>query len=132
MKNLIPIFFLIFLVGCSKTFEADIPQEKMVDIIYDLTIASSARSTANKRDSVQYVISYQQLLKKHGIDSLKFVKAQEQYRKKPEVYAAIYDSVHKKIQTKLEETRALKPDKDEETVIKVIDVKKLSFPNRNK
>ena len=132
MKNLIPIFFLIFLVGCSKTFEADIPQEKMVDIIYDLTIASSARSTANKRDSVQYVISYQQLLKKHGIDSLKFVKAQEQYRKSPEIYAAIYDSVHKKIQTKLEEARALKPDKDEETVIKVIDVKKLSFPSRNK
>lgn len=131
MKHLISAFFLFFLFGCSKTFEADIPQEKMVDILYDLTVASSARSTSNKRDSIQYVVSYQQLLKKHGIDSLQFVNAQEQYRKKPEVYAAIYDSVNQRLQIKLQELRASKPDETEENTIQLIDVKKVSFSRRN-
>lgn len=132
MKNLIPIFFLIFLIGCSNTEKAEVSQEKMVDVLYDLTVASSARNTANRRDTVQYVVDYKQILKKHGIDSLKFIKAQKIYQQDPDVYAVIYDSVQKRLQKKLEEVRASKVDSTEEKLNPVINVKELKALRRNK
>ncbi|MEG0915612.1 MAG: DUF4296 domain-containing protein [Myroides sp.] len=132
MKNLVSIFFLIILVGCSNTEKAEIPQEKMVDVLYDLTVSSSARSTANRRDTVQYVVDYKQILKKHGIDSLKFIKAQKVYQQDPDVYTVIYDSVQKRLQKKLEEVRATKVDSTEEKLNPVINVKELKALRRNK
>jgi len=132
MKNLLSIFFLIILVGCSNTEKAEVSQEKMVDVLYDLTVSSSARSTANRRDTVQYVVDYKQILKKHGIDSLKFIKAQKVYQQDPDVYAVIYDSVQKRLQKKLEEVRATKVDSTEEKLNPVINVKELKALRRNK
>lgn len=132
MKNLVSIFFLIILVGCSNTEKAEVSQEKMVDVLYDLTVSSSARSTANRRDTVQYVVDYKQILKKHGIDSLKFIKAQKVYQQDPDVYAVIYDSVQKRLQKKLEEVRATKVDSTEEKLNPVINVKELKALRRNK
>lgn len=132
MKNLVSIFFLIILVGCSNTEKTEISQEKMVDVLYDLTVSSSARNTANRRDTIQYVVSYQGILKKHGIDSLKFIKAQKVYQQDPDVYAVIYDSVQKRLQKKLEEVRATKVDSTEEKLNPVINVKELKALRRNK
>lgn len=130
MKNLVSAFFLIILVGCSNTEKAEIPQEKMVDVLYDLTVSSSARSTANRRDTVQYVVDYKQILKKHGIDSLKFIKAQKVYQQDPDMYAVIYDSVQKRLQKKLEEVRATKVDSTEEKLNPVISIKDVPFSRR--
>lgn len=132
MKNLVSVFFIIIIVGCSNTEKAEIPQEKMVDVLYDLTVSSSARSTANRRDTIQYVVDYKQVLKKHGIDSLKFIKAQKVYQQDPDVYAVIYDSVQKRLQKKLEEVRATKVDSTEEKLNPVINVKELKALRRNK
>jgi len=132
MKNLLSIFFLIILFGCSNTEKDEVSQEKMVDVLYDLTVSSSARSTANRRDTVQYVVDYKQILKKHGIDSLKFIKAQKVYQQDPDVYAVIYDSVQKRLQKKLEEVRATKVDSTEEKLNPVINVKELKALRRNK
>lgn len=113
MKKLISILVLTALASCTQTETSEIPQEKMMDILYDLTVASSAKSTANKNDSVQYFVSYKDVLKKHQVDSLQFVVAQDFYRNNPEVYAVIYDSVHARLQKKLDEVRALPPEKEE-------------------
>jgi len=102
----------------------------MVDVLYDLTVSSSARSTANRRDTIQYVVDYKQLLKKHGIDSLKFIKAQKVYQQDPDVYAVIYDSVQKRLQKKLEEVRATKVDSTEEKLNPVISIKDVPFSRR--
>ena len=130
MKNLLSIFFLIILVSCSNTEKAEVSQEKMVDVLYDLTVSSSARSTANRRDTIQYVVDYKQVLKKHGIDSLKFIKAQKVYQQDPDVYAVIYDSVQKRLQKKLEEVRATKVDSTEEKLNSVISIKDVPFSRR--
>lgn len=132
MKKLVSIFFLIILIGCSYTEKAEVSQEKMVDVLYDLTVSSSARSTANRRDTIQYVVDYKQILKKHDIDSLKFIKAQKVYQQDPDVYAVIYDSVQKRLQKKLEEVRATKVDSTEEKLNPVINVKELKALRRNK
>jgi len=130
MKNLVSIFFLIILVGCSNPEKAEVSQEKMVNVLYDLTVSSSARSTANRRDTIQYVVDYKQILKKHGIDSLKFIKAQKVYQQDPDVYAVIYDSVQKRLQKKLEEVRATKVDSTEEKLNPVISIKDVPFSRR--
>ena len=130
MKNLVSIFFLIILVGCSKTEKAEISQEKMVDVLYDLTVSSSARNTANRRDTIQYVVDFNQILKKHGVDSVKFIKSQKIYQQDPDVYAAIYDSVNVKIQKKLEDVRATKVDSTEEKLNPVINMKDVPFSRR--
>ncbi|WCM43390.1 DUF4296 domain-containing protein [Flavobacterium sp. CBA20B-1] len=129
MKNLISIFLLILLVSCSNTEQAVIPQDKMVDVIYDLTVSSSARNTANRRDTLQYVVSYEQILKKHGIDSLQFVKAQKAYQQNPELYTAIYDSVIHRLQKQLEEVRKTKPA-EEEQIAPVVNFKEIPFSRR--
>ena len=114
MKQIVAILFLLVLGSCSQNETAVVPQDKMVDVIYDLTLSSSARNTSNRRDSVQYVVSYESVLKKHGLDSLQFVKAQDAYRKNPETFAAIYDSVNNRLRKELEAIRAEKPDADTE------------------
>ena len=132
MKNLVSAFFLIILIGCSNIEKAEVSQEKMVDVLYDLTVSSSARSTANRRDTIQYIVDYKQILKKHGIDSLKFIKAQKVYQQDPDVYAVIYDSVQKRLQKKLEEVRATKVDSTEEKLNPVISIKDVPFSRRRK
>lgn len=115
MKQIVAILFLLVLGSCSQNETAVVPQDKMVEVIYDLTLSSSARNTSNRRDSVQYVVSYESVLKKHGLDSLQFVKAQDAYRKNPETFAAIYDSVNSRLRKELEAIRAEKPDTDTES-----------------
>lgn len=115
MKQIVAILFLLVLGSCSQNETAVVPQDKMVDVIYDLTLSSSARNTSNRRDSVQYVVSYESVLKKYGLDSLQFVKAQDAYRKNPETFAAIYDSVNSRLRKELEAIRAEKPDTDTES-----------------
>lgn len=128
MKQLFSIILVFgLLLGCSKKPNYSVSQEKMVDVLTDLTIASSIRSVTSKRDSVQYLVTYQSILKKHGLDSLKFIEAQNSYQKSPELYEVIYDSVQKRLQKKLDETRALPPEKGEDDEIKVIKIKDIPF-----
>ena len=101
------------MVGCSKNQSATIPKEKMVDVIYDLTLSSSARNTYNRRDTIEYVVSYESILQKHGLDSLQFVAAQNEYRKNSEVFAGIYDSVSSRLRKELDIIRATKPTEEE-------------------
>lgn len=129
MKYII-LIFIVAIVSCSKDQSANISQEKMVEIVYDLTLASSAQNTSNKRDSIQYFTSYNQILKKHGTDSIQFVAAQNIYKKNPDVYAAIYDSVEVKLRKELEVIRASEPDEEEYLVSPIIDFKVQSSRNK--
>ncbi len=127
MKKIVVLLGILCVFGCSKNEKADVSQEKMVDVLTDLTIASSARSISNKRDSVQYIVSYENILKKHGLDSLQFVKAQRVYQEDPDVYTAIYDSVYNRLQIKLEEIRATPADKDENQIIPISRLRDVSI-----
>jgi len=129
MKKSVFLLAVLTAAACTRNEVPEIPQEKMVDVLYDLTVASSTRSLASKRDTVQYLVPYKDILKKHGLDSLRFTRAQLAYEENPDVYAAIYDSVYKRIQKKLEETRALPADKNE-VQAPLINVKNIPFSRR--
>src|SRR5690606_11395061 len=113
MKYFFLFCIILFMVGCSKNQSATIPKEKMVDVIYDLTLSSSARNTYNRLDTIQYVVSYESILQKYGLDSLQFVAAQNEYRKNPEVIAGIYESVSSRLRKELGIIRATKPTEEE-------------------
>lgn len=127
MKRITFLLAVLITTACTKEQAAEIPQEKMVDVLYDLTVASSARSLSSRRDTVQYLVPYKDILKKHGIDSLAFVKAQLAYQENPDQYAAIYDSVFKRLQKKLEEARALPHEKGADTIKTILNIKNIPF-----
>ena len=118
MKKIIAYLLFISVISCAKSDKNPISNEKMVDIIYELTMASSASAVANTSDSVQYYVNANTILKKHGIDSLTFVKAQSFYQNNPEAYLVIYDSVKGRIQKELEKVQKLPLDEEDE-VLKV-------------
>lgn len=103
----------------------------MIDVLTDLTIASSSKTVSNRRDSIHYYSSHERILKEHGIDSMQFVTAQKIYQNNPDLYANIYDSVNNRIQKKMEEVRSESSDDPQET--KVIPATKImELPGRNK
>ena len=114
MKKIIAYLLFISVISCAKSDKNPISNEKMVDIIFELTMASSASAVANTTDSVQYYVSANTILKKHGIDSLTFVKAQSFYQNNPEAYLVIYDSVKERIQKDLEKVQQQPLDKEDE------------------
>lgn len=130
MKKTVFLLAVLAAAACSGDKAPGITQEKMVDVLYDLTVASSTRSLSSRRDTVQYLVPYKDILKKHGLDSLRFAKAQLAYQENPDLYAAIYDSVYKRIQKKLEETRALPVDKNEEIQVPPENLKNIPFSRR--
>lgn len=130
MKKYILFLGVLIVFGCSEKQKADVSKEKMINILTELTLASSARSISNNRDSVQYIVSYESILKKYGLDSLEFAKAQHAYQQDPDVYAVIYDSVHNRLQKKVEEIRASKIDSTEEKINPVISIKDVPFSRR--
>lgn len=130
MKKYIIGLIILGLLSCSEKESATISQEKMVDVLTDLTIASSARTVSSKRDSIQYYVSYGRILKLHGVDSLQFIKAQQIYQKDPDLYAVIYDSVNNRIQKKLDKVRAEPADEEETKVIPVSKIREMPFSKR--
>jgi len=119
MKYLLLFILFATLFSCDKNKEANVSKEQMVNVLYDLTLSSSARNTASKRDSIQYIVDYKEILKKHGLDSVTFIKAQSFYQQDPDEYANIYDSVQTRLFKKLEEIRATKPDSTEEQTVRL-------------
>lgn len=130
MKKYIVGLVILGLLSCSEKEKTKVSQEKMIDVLTDLTIASSARTVSNKRDSIQYYTSYEHILELHGLDSLQFVKAQQAYQSDPDLYAVIYDSVNNRIQKKLDEVRAEPTEEEETAITPVSKIRDLPFSRR--
>lgn len=131
-KVLIGCLFLLF-VSCSKQEKAPISEEKMIELLTDLTIASSSKTVFNRRDTIHYYSSHERILKEHGIDSLQFIKAQKIYQNNPDLYANICDSVNYRIQRKMETVRMETSEGSQEIkVIPATRVMKVSGKNKIK
>ena len=106
MKKLITLILsVVVLVSCKQNGtvlperpENLLSEEKMVDVIYEMSVLSAAKSTnrklleSNRVDPVDYVYS------KHNIDSLQFAQSSDYYSHDLEIYESIYSRVKKKLQ----------------------------------
>lgn len=113
MKNWIAALALIA-ISCGDKVEKPsnlIPEDKMVDILYDLTLLDASRAQNPTRlKQADNLNTY--IYKKHGIDSLQFVKSNRFYAADPKEYRKLFEKVGTRIDADLEKAEG-KPAKKE-------------------
>ena len=105
MNKLNVIIILSFVLGCNNSLtQKPIPpdnlisQEKMVDIIYDMTLINVAKGVNKSILENNGIIPEQYLFKKHSIDSILFARSNEYYSYDLKTYQIIYDKVKIKLE----------------------------------
>lgn len=92
---------LIACEGKRSTVPPDlIPQEKFVDVLFDVRLLEGAYSTkVSKPDTIKMKMEayYQSLFDKHGISKLQFITSEEYYMKNSNLLLSIEDSVMEKL-----------------------------------
>ena len=106
MKNIVSIILLFLLsISCDsnavKKPENLIEREKMVDIIYDLSILEAAKSQKPIVLEQYQIQSNTYIYKKYQVDSIQFANSVKYYATDLENYYNIYDSVNKRIERNL-------------------------------
>jgi hypothetical protein len=99
MKLFLTVFIVIsFFIGCQGTIEKPdnlIPEDKMIEILYDFAILEGVKSdgTLNQNE----LNSDEFIYKKYKVDSLQLAKSNEYYSSDVEQYSKMYQKVYDKI-----------------------------------
>ena len=105
MNKLQRIIILCLVFSCNNTLNQNnkppenlISKEKMVDIIYDMTLITVAKGVNKSILENNGIIPEQYLFNKHSIDSMLFAKSNEYYSYDLKTYQTIYDNVKIKLE----------------------------------
>lgn len=104
MKKVIVVLLLVSISCKNNRIERPdkpnnlIAQEKMVEIIYDMAIVSSAKGINRKLMESKGVVPDQFVYSKHGIDSVQFSVSNNYYAYDIETYQDIYAKVKEKLE----------------------------------
>ena len=105
MNKLQRIIILCLVFSCNNTLNQNnkppenlISKEKMVDIIYDMTLINVAKGVNKSILENNGIIPEQYLFNKHSIDSILFAKSNEYYSYDLKTYQTIYDKVKIKLE----------------------------------
>ncbi|TDX09046.1 DUF4296 domain-containing protein [Flavobacterium sp. S87F.05.LMB.W.Kidney.N] len=147
MKNFIVIVLVLFLsISCKKELVKQpaklIEREKMVDIMYDLSLLEAMRY--QKPLSLDSINSdpTKFILQKYKVDSLQFVQNNMYYASDYESYKDMFDEVNKRLAknqraadslAKIDEKKAAKENKNKSKELKEVskDSVKKSIPKIN-
>ncbi len=84
-----------------------IAEDKMTDILYDLTLLDAIKSQ-NPYDTINQSIKPRAFIyKKYNVDSLQFVKSNQYYISQIEIYKKMYDQINERLQKKKAENDLL-------------------------
>lgn len=89
-----------------------IPEDKMVDIMYDMYILNSAKGVNKKLLELNGIMPKEYIFEKYSIDSTQFAESNNYYVYNTKIYESILNEIAKKIDVKKKEYEAL--DKIEE------------------
>ena len=98
------LFILIIFCSCGFVNDENlvpdnlITQEKMVDVLYDMSLISVSKGINKRILENNGMKPKKYILKKHNIDSLQFVLSNEYYSKDLEKYLKIYEQVLNKLE----------------------------------
>ena len=116
MKNLFVILLAILITSCGEKLldkpEDLIPKDKMINILKDITILNSARSTSVKVLHDYKIEPTTFVFSKYGVDSLQFVTSDKYYASLPNEYEAMYVEIEKQLDTEKVEMSEAKKIKD--------------------
>ncbi|MDG1681554.1 MAG: DUF4296 domain-containing protein [Flavobacteriaceae bacterium] len=105
MNKLQLIIILSLVLGCNNSLNQEpippenlISKEKMIDIIYDMTLINVAKGVNKSILENNGIIPEQYLFNKHSIDSILFAKSNEYNSYDLKTYQTIYDKVKIKLE----------------------------------
>ena len=105
MKQLKYILLIVLIISCKnnsidKPKKPDnlIPKDSMVEILYDISLVSSAKGVNKKLLENKGLVPEDYIYKKHNIDSLQFALSNEYYAFNLDTYEDIYNSVKLKLE----------------------------------
>ena len=117
MKKL--LYLVVCLVfSCNPSVEKPkkpenlIPEDKMVDIMYDIFILNSAKGVNKKMLELNGILPKDYVFEKYSIDSIQFAESNNYYVYDTKTYESILNKIAEKIDAKKKEYEAL--DKIEE------------------
>ena len=97
MKKAILFFFGVFFLACGEKVveqpENLIPKEKMTDILYDLSLLNSTKSSFSSAFDKTGIDIMEFLYEKYDIDSTQFAQSDLYYASVPLEYQSIYEDV---------------------------------------
>jgi len=148
IKQLKYILLLLIVISC-KSNSIDKPKKpdnlisknKMIAIIYDISLINSAKGVNKKLIESEGIIPEEYIYKKHNIDSLQFVLSNEYYAYNLKTYEDIYDGVKFKLEKDkkhfnviLEEEKKIKDSINKDVRREFDSLKKINKlkPNRKK
>jgi hypothetical protein len=82
-----------------------IDQDKMVDIMFDISILEAMKSQTTLVLETNKINSNTYIYKKYNIDSLQFANSDKYYASDVEKYKAIFDAVNKRIEDQIEASK---------------------------
>ena len=116
MNRIVLLISLLLFFSCAEKLkerpEKLIPKEKMVEIIKDLAILNSARTTYVAILQKNGVEPMSYLYAKYGIDSTQFSDSNRYYASIPEEYEEIYSKVEARLEIQKEDVEENKRVKD--------------------
>lgn len=74
-----------------------IPEDRMVEVLYDIAVLNAARSSGAKILQEHDIQPEEFIYKKFNIDSLQFAKSSVYYASKPNVHIRIFEEVEHKL-----------------------------------
>ena len=109
MNNFYFLLGLIFFISCKTKNDIDIiNQDKMVNMLIDLSIIKSINNLNYEKS--QLIISPEDfyILQKYNIDSLKWEYNKSYYSERPKILSLIYARVQDSIEKKIDSLKDLK------------------------
>lgn len=148
MRKVLKIIFLVFIiVSCNSNHVKGpekpdnlISEDKMVEVIYDMSLLSAAKGVNRKTMEIEGVNPEQFVYDKHNIDSLQFALSNAYYTYDLKTYSQLYARVKVKLQEDKDRFNAaidaekkvkdslnkLKRNRTKDTVIDKLQQKKLN------
>lgn len=107
MVKKIFILAILLCVSCSEPLKQPpenlVPQEKMLEIYYDLAVLTALNNMTPATLKNQNIEMMQYLYDKYEIDSITLSQSNTYYASLPDVYDKMFDSIQIKLQNKVDE-----------------------------
>lgn len=119
MRKVLSILLFIGVLACAeKVIEPPkdlIGEEKMTDILYDLALLNSIKSTNIQILEKHQIELMPYLFEKYDIDSIQFTESDLYYASVPLTYETIYKNVEARLESRIQEINAERERKKDST-----------------
>ena len=112
MKKAVLVYLsLMVLVSCAEKVVEEpenlIPQDQMIEILYDLSILNAAKSGAKRKVDDAHIDVMGFIYTKYNIDSTQFAESDLYYASLPSEYQKIYQNVEAMLKRKQDTLEAI-------------------------